>query len=411
MEETDSAKPSASGNASATLKEKSVRIMEEGFTAKELLDALVLDIGADNIVGCVKVSGQWIVTLKESRDAELLMETGVEISGQPYTIQGVTKNITTVSLFGVPSFIPDKDLTQKLSEFGCKIKSHWTRKTFPEFPNIENGIRFARLELPQNKKSLPYAIIINGVHLRLKHNGQEKVCNLCLSDDHIMKNCPLYKCKECDTQGHSESHCPTVLCYACKKHGHKSFACPEKDKPLIANTDNEAGIPSVPKDIPQATPTVSVHCNSPRSSQNSDFPSKSEDSIAPGPVTTDDPTDDVCAMEDSMQNVSNTDGSIKRNLSRGESEGDNENSQGFDVCTMEDSSQIVSNTDGPIKRNLSCGESEDDNENSQGFDRPWHSQPAPTRQRKHVKPNLSVARNFTPKQSLDHGKASTSVSS
>ena len=82
------------------------------------------------------------------------METGLDISGRPFTVQGVSRNITTVSFFGVPSYVSDEELSTKLSEFGCKIKSRWTHKTFPEYPSIENGTRFVRLELPVNKKSL-----------------------------------------------------------------------------------------------------------------------------------------------------------------------------------------------------------------------------------------------------------------
>ncbi|KAJ8018602.1 hypothetical protein HOLleu_43324 [Holothuria leucospilota] len=48
-------------------------------------------------------------------------------------------------------------------------------------------------------KSLPCAIVIGGIHLRLKHNGQCLVCNNCLSEDHF-KRCPLYLCSSCGQQ-------------------------------------------------------------------------------------------------------------------------------------------------------------------------------------------------------------------
>lgn len=63
--------------------------------------------------------------------------------------------------------------------------------------------------------------------MNLKHNGQTKVCNLCLESDHIRRNCPNYKCKVCDVQGHREANCPKVRCFKCQELGHKSFNCPE----------------------------------------------------------------------------------------------------------------------------------------------------------------------------------------
>ncbi|PIK34248.1 putative zinc finger CCHC domain-containing protein 10-like [Apostichopus japonicus] len=97
----------------------------------------------------------------------------------------------------------------------------------PGISNIENGIRYIRLELPTECKSLPYAMTLNGVHMRLKHNGQTRVCNLCLENDHIMRNCPKYVCRECNSQGHWEAKCPQVRCFKCNDLGHKSFNCPQ----------------------------------------------------------------------------------------------------------------------------------------------------------------------------------------
>ncbi|PIK39667.1 putative zinc finger CCHC domain-containing protein 10-like [Apostichopus japonicus] len=149
----------------------------------------------------------------------------------------------------------DEELTEKLEEYGCTIKGSWHRKTYPEYPNIENGIRYVRLELPSSVQSLPYAIVINKVHMRLKHNGQSKVCNLCLGNDHIMRNCPKYLCKICNRQGHTESHCPNVECFNCHEMGHKSYNCPQNNE--NAQDENNDMNPSNTKDEEETRPSES----------------------------------------------------------------------------------------------------------------------------------------------------------
>lgn len=199
--------------------------MDRNYDADDVIKAVEGEIGRSNILGCVKVVGQWVITLSNDGDAELLQGTGLLIKEDVCEVIGVGRSFVTVSFFDVPTFVNDEDLSAKLIELGCDIKSPWTRKHYAKFPHIENGIRYVRLQLPNKKKSLPYAITVGGIHLRLKHNGQTKVCNNCLSEGHIMRNCPDYKCKNCDLQGHRESRCPKTQCYKCHQFGHKSFQC------------------------------------------------------------------------------------------------------------------------------------------------------------------------------------------
>lgn len=243
------------------LKTYSVRVVDNTYNPIDVINAVSMDIGNENVRGCVKCNGQWIITMKTKEDAELLQETGLKIGKDSCTVTGVSKNIITVSCFGVPSYVEDHELSGKLTDFGCLIKSQWTHKYYTEFPGVENGIRFVRVELPPNARSLPYAINIDGEHIRIKHNGQTKVCNKCLSDSHIMRDCPQYTCRECGSQGHAESRCPQVKCFRCNSYGHKSFLCqtespqtisvdpPMKSSPQskpVPPTEQETSAPSVP---------------------------------------------------------------------------------------------------------------------------------------------------------------------
>lgn len=48
-------------------------------------------------------------------------------------VTGVTKSIVTVSLFGVPSWVDDHELSQRLVEFGYILKTDWTRNHLQGF--------------------------------------------------------------------------------------------------------------------------------------------------------------------------------------------------------------------------------------------------------------------------------------
>ncbi|PIK61332.1 hypothetical protein BSL78_01752 [Apostichopus japonicus] len=146
--------------------------MDDSYEVKDVLKSIINDIGNGKILSCVKSSGNWIITLRNKDDADLLIETGIVINDITCNVYGVSRSLLTVSLFGVHSYIDDDELSEKLLEFGCKLEGKWHHNTYPEFPNIENGIRYIRLELPTEYKSLPYAMTLNGVHMRLTHNGQ-----------------------------------------------------------------------------------------------------------------------------------------------------------------------------------------------------------------------------------------------
>ena len=239
------------------LKDNSVKLVDNTYNANDVLKPISADIGKENIMGCVKSQGQWIVTLKRKEDVQLLQQTGIKVNDDYVTISGVTTTLLTVSLFGVPSYMDDYDLSCKLQEYGCKLKSKWTHKCHEDYPDIENGIRYVRLEMPSNAKSLPYAITVNRERIRLKHNGQLRVCNLCLAEDHIMRECPKFQCRECGVQGHTAFRCPQVKCFRCGKNGHKSYHCEEmefgRDKQEHDSMDVEPktdGVAMAPTDVP-----------------------------------------------------------------------------------------------------------------------------------------------------------------
>ena len=135
------------------MRENSVKLTDQTFSARDVLTAVAEDIGKENILGCVKVRLEWVLTVSTKSDAELLQSAGLVVAGKPCDVRGVTKSLITASIFGVPAFISDEVLTEKLTSYGCKIRGEWTHKKYEDFPSVDNGIRYARIELPANTKS------------------------------------------------------------------------------------------------------------------------------------------------------------------------------------------------------------------------------------------------------------------
>jgi len=221
---TGSARPTARPNG-YVMKNNSVRVMDNHYEAMDVLKPVAEEIGKENIFGCVRMQGQWVITLKNKADVELIQATGLMIRNNLCPVTGVTRTLLTVSVFGVPTYMEDDEISDKLEEYGCILKTKWVHNHYKEYPGIENGIRYVRLEMPNQAKSLPYSITVNGVFLKLKHDGQMKVCNLCLSQNHLIRECPMYVCRSCNKQGHWASKCSELTCYRCNEKGHKAVDC------------------------------------------------------------------------------------------------------------------------------------------------------------------------------------------
>ena len=222
----------------------------------------------------------------------------------------------------MPAFIDDEELSDKLKEFGCKLKGEWTHKTYEEFPAVENGIRYIRLELPTNAKSLPYSIFMSGVHLRLKHNGQSRVCNICLSSEHIMRECDKYTCKECGMQGHSENKCPAVKCYRCQQFGHKSFDCSaappaqndhnKSEKMDLDEKDKEGAAAETVKDDPNSSDVTEKETTANTNNENN--PIDEVSTVNSSPIITD-PANEESNDQESLEKDGASLKAQKRNLS------------------------------------------------------------------------------------------------
>lgn len=102
-----------------------------------------------------------------------------------------------VSFMHVPVYIADEEILNKLEGWGVfpisKIKRRFYLGT-----SIEDGTRFVRMRFPKEVASLPYSTKMETAegpqYFRVMHSNQVKTCRLCMSLDHVVKDCPDFKC-------------------------------------------------------------------------------------------------------------------------------------------------------------------------------------------------------------------------
>ena len=55
----------------------------------------------------------------------------------------------------------------------------------------------------QSRHRCTWNLICSSKYNRVVHNNQTKVCSLCMSAEHVQRQCPHFMCKRCGEQGHT----------------------------------------------------------------------------------------------------------------------------------------------------------------------------------------------------------------
>lgn len=205
------------------LKEATVTVdvtsVQDGRAA-DIIKAVTEQIGDGKILAVRPKQGKrYEITLESEEDMEPLME-GLIIKGQRLEVNKLWNRDYVVSFMHLPVYIADDKILDKLDGWGVSPISKIKRRVYPG-TTIEDGTRFVRARFPKEVASLPYSTKIETAegpqYFRVMHSNQVKTCRLCMSPDHVVKECPEFVCFKCEERGHFARDCNAVTCPDCKK--------------------------------------------------------------------------------------------------------------------------------------------------------------------------------------------------
>lgn len=125
-------------------------------------------------------------------------------------VKKLKDRVFVVSLMHLPAYLEDSIIVDKLEGWGVVPISQIKRRVYPGSA-IEDGTRFVKVKFPKEVASLPYSARFETAegtqYFRIIHCRQVKTCRLCLSPEHIIKDCPNFTRFKCEEQGHFGRDC------------------------------------------------------------------------------------------------------------------------------------------------------------------------------------------------------------
>ncbi|KAK9969897.1 hypothetical protein ABG768_028038 [Culter alburnus] len=187
--------------------------------AADIIKAVAERIGEGKILAVrPKQTKEYEVTLENENDTELLLD-GLTINGVTCEVKRLQNRDYVVSFMHLPVYMADEEVLNKLDGWGVFPISKIKRRVYPG-TNIEDGTRFVRTRFPKEVASLPYSTKMETAegpqYFRVMHSHQVKTCRLCMSPEHVVKDCPEFKCFKCEERGHFARDCNAVVCPDCK---------------------------------------------------------------------------------------------------------------------------------------------------------------------------------------------------
>lgn len=238
-----------------------IQIEGDSVTKDDVLDHIEALCGEDSIMACVprgSVPTDFEVTLTNTAQIQLLVPE-FEIGETKIKARPIFQSAIVVSVMHLPSYTTDEEITQKIESHKVKIVSPIYRRYYKRKKRrIADGTRYMRVKFPKDVCSLPYAMKfdVNGSkeYFRTLHSDQIKVCNRCLSPEHMVRFCDQNQCFICKERGHISLDCPRKVCEDCKRKDCVCDADSEKDddgvlpeKKVRKINDEQAGADTISK--------------------------------------------------------------------------------------------------------------------------------------------------------------------
>ncbi|KAI2645675.1 Gag polyprotein [Labeo rohita] len=187
--------------------------------AEDIIKALTEKIEVTCILAVrPKLMKEYEITLECEEDTEKLAD-GLTIKGKICEVKKLHNRDFVVSFMHLPAYLDDDELLSKLEGWGVTPISQIRRRFYPG-TCIEDGTRFLKVWFPKEVASLPYSTRMETEegpqYFRVIHSQQVRTCRLCMSPDHIMKDCLNFKCYKCEEKGHFTRDCTAVRCLDCR---------------------------------------------------------------------------------------------------------------------------------------------------------------------------------------------------
>ncbi len=205
------------------LKEATVIVNVENVIevrVEDIIKAVTEQCGHGKILALRPRQGkEYELTMEEEETCDKLID-GLRIKGVDCGVKNLQNRDYVVSFMHLPVYLDDKEILGKLEGWGVDPITKVRRRRYPG-TDIEDGTRFLKVRFPKEVASLPYSTRLETAeglqYFRVMHSHQVKTCRLCMSPDHLLKECPKFVCYKCEERGHYARDCNAVRCPGCQE--------------------------------------------------------------------------------------------------------------------------------------------------------------------------------------------------